>query len=62
LHGQLEAVHEAIAYCQSDPPEIREDLNKDELLADATGMDDPDYKLSGKPRGLSTEERVRLGL
>ena len=58
----LEAVREAIAYCQRDPPEIREDHRKDELRAQATGMNDPGYKYSGKPRPLSTEERVRLGL
>jgi uncharacterized protein (DUF433 family) len=58
----LDAVREAIAYCQSDPPEIREDQRKDDLLAEAIGMNDPGYKFRGKPRPLSTEERVRLGL
>ncbi len=58
----LEAVQEAIAYGQSDPPEIRDDKQKDERLAEARGMNDPAYKYSGKPRPLSTEERVRLGL
>ena len=58
----LEAVQEAIEYCQSDPPKLREDHRKDELLAEAIGMNDPAYKYSGKPRPLTTEERVRLGL
>jgi hypothetical protein len=58
----LEAVEEAIAYCQSDPPELREDHRKGDLRAEARGMNDPAYKYSGKPRPLSTEERVRLGL
>ena len=58
----LDAVREAIEYCQTDPPEIRADQHKDDLLAEAIGMNDPAYKLSGKPRPLSTEERVRLGL
>jgi uncharacterized protein (DUF433 family) len=58
----LEAVHEAIAYCQSDPPELREDHHKDDILAEAIGMNDPATKCSGSPRPLSTEERVRLGL
>jgi hypothetical protein len=58
----LEAVQEAISYCQSDPPELREDLRKDELLADAIGMNDPAVRHTGRPRPLSTEERVRLGL
>jgi len=58
----LEAVHEAIAYCQSDPSELRDDHRQDELLAEAIGMNDPAVNLRGKPRPLSTEERVRLGL
>ncbi len=58
----LEAVQEAIEYCQTDPPEIREDKRKDDLLAEAIGMNDPAYKQSGKPRPIPTEERVRLGL
>jgi uncharacterized protein (DUF433 family) len=58
----LEAVQEAIAYCQSDPPELREDHRKDDIRREARGMNDPAYKYSGKPRPLSTEERVRLGL
>jgi len=58
----LNAVEEAIAYCQSDPPELREDHRKDAILAEATGMNDSAYKYRAKPRALSTEERVRLGL
>jgi uncharacterized protein (DUF433 family) len=58
----LEAVQEAIAYCQTDPPEFLEDHRKDEVLAEAIGMNDPAIKRSGRPRPLSTEERVRLGL
>lgn len=58
----LEAVQEAIAYCQSDPPERREDFRKTQLLREATGMTDPVIARSGKPRSLSTEECARLGL
>ena len=58
----LEAVKEAIEYCQADPPEIREDQRKDAVLAEATGMNDPAYRHSGKPRSLSSAERARLGL
>jgi hypothetical protein len=58
----LEAVQEAIAYGQSDPPEIRADKRKDEIRREARGMNDPAYKYSGRPRPLSTEERARLGL
>jgi hypothetical protein len=58
----VEAVEEAIAYCRSDPPELREDHRLDELLAEAIGMNDPAVQHTGRPRPLSTEERVRLGL
>ena len=40
----LEAVREAIAYCQSNPPEIEDDFRMDEALAQAAGMDDPNYR------------------
>ena len=58
----LDAVREAIEYCQSRPPEIHEDHRKDDVLAEAIGMNDPAIKYTGKPRSLTTEERVRLGL
>ena len=58
----LEAVEEAIAYCQTDPPEVRENHRKDDVLAEALGMNDPTIRLTGRPRSLSTEERVRLSL
>src|SRR5437868_13609254 len=37
----IEAVKEAIAYCQSDPPEIRLDFQREEALIEASGMNDP---------------------
>lgn len=58
----IEAVQEAIAYCQSRPPEIDEDHRKEELVMEATGMNDPDYKFGGKYKILSPEERSRLGI
>jgi hypothetical protein len=58
----LEAVREAIAYCVSDPPEVREDRRREEALMEATGMNHPDYKYGGKYRVLSPQERARLGL
>jgi uncharacterized protein (DUF433 family) len=58
----LEAVQEAIEYCQSDPPELHEDHRKDQLRREATGMNDPGYKYHGRPKPLTTEDRVRLGL
>jgi uncharacterized protein (DUF433 family) len=58
----LEAVQEAIAYGQSDPPEIREDKRKNDLRAEATGLNDPAIRRTGRPRPLPTDQRVRLGL
>jgi uncharacterized protein (DUF433 family) len=58
----VDAVKEAIAYCQSNPPEIREDFEQEERIMEATGMNDPDYKYGGKYRILSPQERARLGL
>jgi hypothetical protein len=58
----LEAVREAIAYCESDPPEIREDHRREEAMVEATGMNDPEYKYGGKYKLLSPQERARLGL
>jgi hypothetical protein len=58
----LGAVQEATAYCQSDPPEIQEDYRRQELRREAIGMNDPAIWRIGKPRPLTTEDRVRLGL
>ncbi len=57
----LEAVMEAISYCQMDPPEIKEDFEREERIMQATGMNEPDYKYGGKYRILSPQERARLG-
>ncbi len=54
----LDAVLEAIAYCESNPPEIREDWEMEERMMDATGMNDPDY--DGRPRILSPREWAEL--
>jgi uncharacterized protein (DUF433 family) len=56
----LEAVQEAIAYCQSNPPEIQQDFQREEALMEATGMNDPDYKYHPSPRILSAEEMARI--
>ncbi len=54
----LEVVLEAIAYCESNPPEIASDWAAEEAFAEATGMNDPNYK--GKPKVLSPQEMARL--
>jgi uncharacterized protein (DUF433 family) len=56
----LEAVKEAIAYCQSNPPEIEQDFRREEARMELTGMNDPNYKYHGKPRLLTAQEIARL--
>jgi uncharacterized protein (DUF433 family) len=54
----LEAVLEAIAYCESNPPEIAEDYAREEALMEAAGMNDPDYK--GKAKFVPPEVWARI--
>ena len=56
----LEVVEEAIAYCQTDPPEIKEDFEREERLMEACGMNDPDYKYGGKFKLIPPEEITRI--
>ena len=56
----LDAVKEASAYCESNPPEILEDFAREEALMLATGMNDPGYKYHAKPKLLPPQERVRI--
>ena len=56
----VEAVREAIAYCESKPPEMEEDRRRDDAWMEARGMNEPNYKLNPHPRILSTEETARL--
>jgi uncharacterized protein (DUF433 family) len=56
----VEAVQEAIAYCQSNPPEIEEDFRREEALMEATGMSDPNYKFHGKSKTLTAQEMARI--
>jgi uncharacterized protein (DUF433 family) len=56
----LEAVLEAIAYCQTDPPEIKKDFEREERLMEACGMNDPAYKYGGKFKLIPPEEITRI--
>jgi len=56
----LEAVKEAIAYCQANPPEIAQDFEREERLMEASGMNDPDYKQGGKFKVVPPEEVARI--
>ena len=57
----VEAVREAIAYCDTDPIDIREDHAREEAIIEATGMNDPNYKENPSSRKLlSPQEHARI--
>jgi len=56
----LEAVQEAIAYCESNPPELAQDFAREEAIREASGMNDPDYKYHPQPKFLTAQEMARL--
>jgi uncharacterized protein (DUF433 family) len=56
----IEAVREAIAYCDTDPIEIREDHAREDAIMEATGMNDPNYKYNPRPKLLSPQEKARI--
>ena len=55
-----EAVREAIEWCQSDPPELREDMAAEEAIMEASGMNEPGYKQHGKSRPLTSEQWAEI--
>ena len=56
----LEAVQEAIAYCESKPAEIQADWEMEEALMAATGMNDASCKLHPAAKTLSPEEHEQI--
>jgi uncharacterized protein (DUF433 family) len=58
----IEAVREAIAYCESDPPEIHEDRKKEDALMEAAGMNDPHYRHHPSPKPLSAADYAKIFL
>ncbi len=56
----VEAVREAIVYCEANPPEIRADWEMEEAVMEATGMNEPNYKYHPSPRPLSREDYLRI--
>jgi uncharacterized protein (DUF433 family) len=58
----LEAVLEAIEYCESKPPEIERDYLRDQAIMEASGMNHPEYKYNPKKyyKTLSLEDLVRI--
>lgn len=58
----VEAVREAIAYCQTCPEDIERDHAAEEALMKAIGMMDKNGEYTGRYKLLPPEERARLGL
>jgi uncharacterized protein (DUF433 family) len=58
----VEAVREAIAYCESNPPEIEEDHRREREQLQAEGLMDAEGNYIRPPGRLSPEEEERLGL
>jgi uncharacterized protein (DUF433 family) len=58
----MEAVREAVEYCQSKPPELDLDFQIEQALMTAHGMNHPAYKFDpkGRYRVLSPLERGRV--
>jgi uncharacterized protein (DUF433 family) len=56
----FEAVQEAIAYCESNPPELAQDYAREQAIMEASRESDPDYKFHPQPKLLSAQERARL--
>ena len=54
----LEVVLEAIAYCESDPPDLARDYALEEALMDARGINDPSF--DGRLRTLTPEEKMAI--
>lgn len=56
----VDAVKEAIVYCESNPPELQADYAREEALMQASGENDPDYKYHPSPKLLSPQEIARI--
>jgi uncharacterized protein (DUF433 family) len=56
----VEAVRECIAYCASNPPEVRGDLIREEDEMRAAGMFEPGYKSNPTPKLLTPQEIARI--
>lgn len=57
----IDAVRDAIAYCDTDPIDIREDHAREDAIIEASGMNDPNYYYNPNSRKLlSPQERARI--
>ena len=62
MNVSVEAVREAIAYCEADPPEVEEDHRRERESLIARGHMDTEGNYIRPPGRLSPEEEERLGL
>ena len=56
----VEAVREAIVYCESNPPELEKDYRREAELMEAAGSNRPGYKYDPTPRLISPQDREKL--
>jgi uncharacterized protein (DUF433 family) len=56
----VDAVREAIAYCESNPRELLADYAREEALSQAAGMNEPGYKFHPTPRLLDPQLIARI--
>ena len=56
----IEAVQEAIAYCETNPPEIDRDFRFEEAIMEASGMNDPGYKYHPQSRIIPPQDWLRI--
>jgi uncharacterized protein (DUF433 family) len=58
----VEAVYEAIRYCESKPVEVAYDVRRQDLMMEAANMFHPEYKYRPQElyRSLTTEDFVRI--
>lgn len=56
----VEVVLEAIAYCESKPPEIQEDFEREQALSQMIGTDKSEGRYTAKPLLLAPQERARI--
>jgi hypothetical protein len=56
----VEAVQEAIDWCRSDPPELRRDMQREEAIMEASGMNEPGYKLNPKSKPLTPQQWAEI--
>lgn len=56
----IEAVREAIAYVEANPPEIDQDFRYEEAIMQASGMNEPGYKDDPHPRPVAPELRAQI--